>query len=840
MTAPVDRQNELYLVIHGHFYQPPRENPWLEAIEREPSAHPFANWNARIADECYRSNAWARIFDDQGRVLDIVNNYVHMSFNLGPTLLSWLEIELPRVYARILEADRISRRRRSGHGNALAQAYGHAILPLCNARDRLTQIRWGKRDFAWRFGREPEAMWLPETAIDAATVEDLIREGMRFVILSPRQAKRVRPLAGTDEPWADVSPDKVDPRTPYRCFSAKDPARYIDVFFYDGPVAHAISFERALDSSKKLADKLWDAVDTGRRQAQLIHAAVDGETFGHHMRHAERALSYAFEVEAPRRGFRLTNYGEVLEQIPPTHEVELSFGPDGEGSSWSCVHGVGRWYRDCSCHASAPEGWNQAWRGPLRRAINLVRDEAARLFEEMGGELFHDPWAARDAYVDLLLDPSARARAQFWEHHGRDSGGSIGSRIKVLKLLELQRHSLLAQTSCGWFFNDISGLEAVQVLKYAARTVQLMEELSGRNVERPLLDLLGEARSNISEMGSGADVYRRLVLPASVGTYRLVAQYAITDRFRNYPDDHRFYGYQVHRVEGRRLTGGSVSVSVGRLQVEFLRTGETRDVTFAVIHFGGHDFHCAVRPFAGMQKFRLMTEELERIVSHATITELLRVVDAHFGEAYYGLPHLLAEDREEVLDALFGHITTRFAEMYNRLYQENHRAVNALMDTGLKLPQEFRMAAEYVLSRQLNEEIRRQLKSRDAPRYRGALRVVEEATRRGYDLDQTESEQIFNEMLDESVIGLVEHASAATCEEVLQLIGLAESLHIHLEFGPSQDMLYAMLEDRSPDARWRPCAAATRWLHLVLERLQMSESLLEDRPHNPAASLAVV
>jgi alpha-amylase/alpha-mannosidase (GH57 family) len=844
MARPTDDRQDVYLVVHGHFYQPPRENPWLEAIEREPSAAPFPNWNARIADECYRQNAAARIFEDRGRVIEILNNYIHFSFNFGPTLLSWLEIQMPDVYRRILEADRLSVAERSGHGNALAQGYGHAILPLCNDRDRLTQIRWGKRDFSFRFGREPEAMWLPEAAIDAATVEDLIAEGMRFVVLSPKQARRVRPLEaaaephdlhgnGTDEappelppsppPWRDVTPERVDPRMAYRCFSTRDPRRYIDVFFYDGPVAHAISFERVLDSSKQLVDKLWGAVDTSRAGPQLVHAAVDGETFGHHMRHAERALSYAFRVEAPRRGFTLTNYGEYLERHPPTHEVELDFGPDGEGSSWSCAHGVGRWYRDCSCHASAPEGWNQAWRDPLRRAVNLVRDEAARLYEELGGELLVDVWAARDAYVELLLDGGVQARERFLDAHGRSRGRGMSGQLSVLKLLEMQRHSLLAQTSCGWFFNDISGLEAVQVLKYAARTVQLVEELSGRDVEGPLLEVLGEARSNLPEQGTGTDVWRRHVLPASVGINRLAAQYAVTDRFKDYPDDHRFYGYHVHRVEGRRLSGGSVSVSVGRLQVEFLRTGETRDVSYALIHFGGHDFHCAVRPFAGVQEFRRLIDQLESIIGHATVTELLRAVDAHFGEDYYGLRHLLAEEREEVLDALFGHITERFAEMYTRLYRENHRAVNALIETGFKPPDEFRMAAEYVLSRQLNEEIRAQLKSRDRRRYRAAVAVVHEAEARDYRLDKRSSAVVFNEMLDESIEGLVASPTPEAARQALEVVELAGLLDIELELQSAQDMLFRLLEDRSEGATWRACAGE---LPELLDRLQMSPSLV--------------
>jgi alpha-amylase/alpha-mannosidase (GH57 family) len=830
MARRSDDPSEVHLVLHGHFYQPPRENPWLEAIEREVGADPFPNWNARIADECYRRNGWARVFDDEGRVVDMVNNYLHLSFNFGPTLLSWMEQELPKVYARVLEADRLSALARSGHGNALAQGYGHAILPLCNDRDRLTQIRWGKRDFESRFGRTPEALWLPETAIDAATVEDLIAEEMRFVILSPRQARRVRPLGAaaaaeaTRPDWTDVQGDKVDPRMPYRCFSRRDPSRHLDVFFYDGPVAHSISFEKVLHSSKQFVDKLWGAVATERDQ-QLVHAAVDGETFGHHLRHAERALSWTFTAEAQARGFILTNYGEYLERVPPTHEVELDYGPDGEGTSWSCAHGVGRWCRDCGCNAGAPAGWNQAWRTPLRNAVNLVRDAAAALFEEMGADLLREPWAARDDYVELLLDRSSKTRERFIERHGREGGGATARQVRILKLLEMQRFSLLAQTSCGWFFDDISGLEAVQVLKYAARTVQLHEELSGANVERELLEVLAEAESNIEEQGTGADIYRTKVLPSSVGTNRLLAQYAITDMFQEYPEEQRFYGHQVRRIERRQLTTGPVSVTSGRLQVELLRTGETSDVSFALIHFGGHDFHCAVRPFAGVQEFRRFTEHLEQIFHRATITELLRVVDAHFGEAYFGLQHLLPEEREEVLDALFGHLTDRFADMYTRLYREHHRTVSALIDTGLKVPWEFRLAAEYVLTRRLNDQVRRQQGRADPSRYQGARAVAEEARRRGYSLDLSESERIFDEMLIETVSELAARPEEAACKEVLARVELAESLGIQVEPDEAQDLLFELVQRRGAEEP-PPWQGFEALFGQTLNRLRLSSSLI--------------
>ncbi|HEY8413490.1 MAG TPA: DUF3536 domain-containing protein, partial [Pyrinomonadaceae bacterium] len=372
------------LVVHGHFYQPPRENPWTGEVEREPSAAPYHDWNERIHDECYAPNAAA-------------NNYARISFNFGPTLLSWLERHHAGTYQQIIAADRESIAQRNGHGNAIAQAYGHAILPLCNERDRLTQVVWGVADFRFRFGREPEALWLPETAANDATLALLIDQGLRFVILAPEQARRVR--RGSD--WVDVSGGKIDTTHPYRFEHPGGSGRSIAVFFYDGPLARAIAFEEALTSSRVLVELFLRAAQRG----DLVNVATDGETYGHHFKFGDLGLAHALGVDAKQAGFWITNYGEYLDQHPPEFAVELDNGLAGEGSSWSCAHGVDRWTRDCGCHTGGEAGWNQAWRDPLRLALNFLRDDAAVKFESAGSELLRDPWAARNDYISVLLAP---------------------------------------------------------------------------------------------------------------------------------------------------------------------------------------------------------------------------------------------------------------------------------------------------------------------------------------------------------------------------------------------------------------------------------------------------
>jgi alpha-amylase/alpha-mannosidase (GH57 family) len=480
------------LIIHGHFYQPPRENPWTGEVDREISAAPYHDWNERIHAECYGPNAAVLAGNHT------VNNYAHISFNFGPTLLSWLERSYPGAYQSIIEADAASVRQHSGHGNAIAQAYGHAILPLCNERDRLTQVAWGVADFRYRFGREPESMWLPETAVNDATLEVLIEQGLRYVILAPSQASRYRAIGSDD--WRDVNDRGIDGSRAYSYFHRDGSDRSIAIFFYDGPMARAIAFEKALTSSERLVQMIKSSA-AGKA---MVNIATDGETYGHHFKFGDLCLAHVLTVEAPREGFWITNYGEFLDRYPPQFEVSIQSGPQDEGTSWSCGHGVGRWLRNCGCHTGGEPGWNQEWRGPLRSALNYLRDRTAEGFEELGGRLFKDPWAARKAYINVFLKRSTPS-AFLAEHAARPL--SPADEIRAFTLLEMQRNALLMFTSCGWFFYDISGIETVQVMKYAARVIELSDQLGLPSNRKTFLGMLAQARSNVAEKGTGADIY---------------------------------------------------------------------------------------------------------------------------------------------------------------------------------------------------------------------------------------------------------------------------------------------------------------------------------------------
>jgi alpha-amylase/alpha-mannosidase (GH57 family) len=781
------------LVVHGHFYQPPRENPWTDNIEYQPSAHPFSNWNERVERECYRPNAFARIVDNYGRVERIVNNYSLINFNFGATLLAWLERLHPNTYARILEADRTSVASRGGHGNAIAQGYHHSILPLCNERDRRTEIRWGLADFRRRFRREPESLWLPETACDDATLGALIDEGLKYVILSPFQAERVRP-AGR-ETWLSVMDGQLDTTVPYRYLHPDGSGRSLAIFFYDGQLAKAIAFDGVLASSHMLLDRFERSARAD--SASLVHVATDGESYGHHFKFGDRCLAYALEVEAEARGFRVTNYGEFLSRHAPEMEVEIKAGPDGEGTAWSCAHGVGRWTRDCSCHASAPEGWNQKWRAPLRAALNYVRDEAARLFEAQGAELFRDPWRTRDDYVELLSAPQ-RDRAGFFERHAGRRLSEAEER-RALTLLELQRSSLLMFTSCGWFFNDISGIETVQVMKYAARVMDFMGELQSLSPRAGFLELLAGAQSNVEKHGTGADIFLKLVEPARVTPQRIAASLAISSLMDKSEQDGEIAGHTFSLTDFRQEQHGRLALATGRLMLETVSTGKRLDFAVAAMHVGDIDFYCVLKEFPGEVAFTEATEKLWSQFRTGSVPMLLRLMQEHFGPADFNLEHLLPEGRQRIYEIVFGRMVGRFSEQYEYLYEENRRNIEMLQQAGFHLPEELRAAAEFTVMHRLEREINNFEQQNDRAAFREALKIANEVARLGYRLDRTSMRRKFENLIVATVSACINEPETENQEAALALIDLANKLNLHANLERAQEIVYEALQsERAP------------------------------------------
>jgi alpha-amylase/alpha-mannosidase (GH57 family) len=670
--------------IHGHFYQPAREDPWLEAVEIDDSAAPSHDWNERVTAECYAPNAAARILDEHGKIVRIVNNYERVSFNLGPTLARWLERSDPDTYAHILRADRASLAAR-GYGNAIAQAYNHLILPLAARRDKATQVRWGTADFKRRFGRPPDGMWLPETAVDTETLAVLAECGIRFTILAPHQAARVRVASGGE--WVDVSPEVLDTTRPYLCRPA--PGLEIALFFYEGAVAQEIAFGRLLESGESLAGRLLGVgADSSWSGERLVHVATDGETYGHHHRFGEMALAYAIEILEGRAGGETTNYATFLADHPPTHEVQIR-----ERTSWSCAHGIERWRADCGCRTRA--GWHQRWRAPLRAAMDSLKTGADEIFETAGGSIFLDPWAALDGYIDVILDRSDLATTRFLTAHTHRPGHS-DVRREALRLLEMQRHAMLMFASDGWFFDEISGVETVQVLRHAARVIQLAGA-EARRLEAPFIERLRDAESNLPVYGHGTAVYDRLVRPAVVDHRRVAAHTAIMSLFEETPPEHDVYAYRVARRQIRRTARSTHTLASGRAVVTSMMTAESETLSYAVLHFGGTDVHCCVATGWDDQIHAAAAETLAGVHESGSVTEVVRAMDDLFGREFFTLRDLFTEQRRTVLAQLSGETLAHLEASYRRIYHESRGLMETLRSADVPVPREFLVAAEFVL-----------------------------------------------------------------------------------------------------------------------------------------------
>jgi alpha-amylase/alpha-mannosidase (GH57 family) len=778
-----------FICIHGHFYQPPRENPWLEAIEVQDGAAPYHDWNKRITAECYAANAASRILDDKGRILRIVNNYEKISFNFGPTLLSWMESNSPFAYSAILEADAKSREAFGGHGSALAQPYNHMIMPLASLRDKITQVKWGIRDFERRFGREPEGMWLPETAVDLETLRVMADHGIRFTILAPRQALRVRAIS--EEDWHDVEGERIDPKFPYRVDLSGGGA--MALFFYDGGLSRAVAFEHLLASGEALAGRLASAFSDEHDEAQLVHMATDGESYGHHHRFGDMALAYAVHFIETRGTARITNYGEFLAQNPPMREVEIA-----ENTSWSCVHGVQRWKADCGCHTGSNPAWNQAWRGPLRDALDNLNAGLAGIYEERGGTVLKDAWGARDGYIDVVLDRSPETRRGFLESHAAVPPDRDAERL-MLQLLEMQRHAMLMYTSCGWFFDDASGIETVQVLLYAARAVELAREIAGRDLEPAFLERLAAARSNRKEMGTGRDIYRRAVAYSVAGLKKVAAHHAMSLLFRNSVPVDRFYCYRVEDETLEVKGAGKASLLLGRARFVSDMTLDSADLCFGALNMGDHSLTAGVARLDDSGSSGAAAEGLWEVFEAADYHETLRRFDRCFSPEIHGLKSLFRDEQRRILGRIMEATLSDVERVYRRLYDTHLPLMRFLMDAGAPLPKALKVAAEFVL----HTELKRRFQHEDMEPER-IESVLKEAGVLGVEFDADSLEFVFRKTLERTADRLT--ADPGDVQTLLRLdsdLSLLESLPFSVNLRSVQNLCYDLKENKYPDMRER-------------------------------------
>jgi alpha-amylase/alpha-mannosidase (GH57 family) len=808
---------ERYVCIHGHFYQPPRENAWLEYVEQQDSAYPFHDWNERITAECYAPNGMSRILDMGNEVDQIVNNYARISFNFGPTLLAWMAEKEPEAYRAILAADKESRTYYGGHGSAIAQSYNHTILPLSNGRDKYTQLLWGVRDFQFRFGRDSEGMWLPETAVDLETLEILVHLGIRYTILSPYQAKRIRRLKGRS--WRDVSGGRIDPSTPYEVRLPS--GRKIAVFFYDGPISQAIAFENLLRSGEDLASRLISAFsDEGRSWPQLIHIATDGETYGHHHKHGDMALAYALDHIETNKLASLTNYGEYLEKHPPTFEAEI-----WERSAWSCPHGVERWNSGCGCNSGGYPGWDQNWRFPLRQALDWLRDLAASKYEEKSRMLFRDPWEARNAYIDVILDRQTANRDRFLGNHATHHLAD-NERVLAFKLLEMQRHAMLMYTSCGWFFDELSGIETTQVIQYAARTAQLYEDIFDESLEPAFLERLAFARSNISEHKDGRVVYEKFVKPAMIDWQKVAAHYALRSLFEPYPEHERIYCYSVGLIDLVTEDNGHTRLTVGRAQITSEITLESEILSFGAIYMGEHTMNAGVRVYRGEDNYSALKHELSDAFGRAEFPDVIRILDRHFGDSTYSLRSIFHDDQRRILNRIMKSTVAETEAVYRQVYETHAPMMRFLGDLRVPLPRAFLTAAEFAL----NSGLRNMFEDAESLDFAKINTLLEESGRLNLGLDGATLGFALRKTIKRMSERLLENPDDLQLMVNIEMAaGLAKSLPFEVNIWRAQNNYYTMLHNVLPqlvDRHRAGDAEAQEWIsHFLALGRNLSVSL---------------
>jgi alpha-amylase/alpha-mannosidase (GH57 family) len=763
-----------FICIHGHFYQPPRENPWLDEVEVQDSAYPYHDWNARVSAECYARNASARILDNNHRIVDIVNNYSKISFNFGPTLLSWMQDKEPEIYAAVLEADRLSQKHFSGHGSAIAQVYNHMIMPLANTKDKRTQIIWGIKDFESRFKRKPEGMWLAETAVDLESLDLMAEQEIKFTILASHQAKH------------NMSAANVDTRVPYRCNLPS--GRQICIFFYDESIARGVAFEGLLNNGEQFAQRLTDDFNTSNPNAQIVNIATDGESYGHHHKFGDMALAYCLHHIESNQLAQLTVYGEFLEKFPPTQEVEIV-----ENSSWSCIHGVERWRSDCGCSTGGQTGWNQKWRASLRQSLDWLRDQISPLYETQMAAFTNDPWGARDRYIEVILDRSEENMGQFLLNiAGRPL--KEDEKIKILKLLEMQTNAMTMYTSCGWFFNEVSGLETVQILKYAARAIQLAQDAAGVNLEEGFISRLAEVISNIPELKDGAHIYRAMVKPSIVDLLRVGAHYAMTSLFEQYASKTNMYSYTVQSEQYDLKDAGRLRLAVGRAMVRSNVTWEQAHICFAVLHLGDHNFIGGVDNLNADEFLKMHT-----LITHAFLESdtpgVIGGIKDYFKYHNYSLWHLFKEEQQKILNQVLSSTTDDIETSFRQIYDHHYPLMQIKNDISLPLPRMLMTVVEFVLNRDISTVL--EAEDVDIKRFK---QLVEEMKRWAFKRDQASFTFLASERTSTLMNQLSKHPdNIHLIEKVITILELLGQLSLDLDLWKAQNTYFAMGRKIYPD-----------------------------------------
>lgn len=770
--------NHKFLCIHGHFYQPPRENAWLEVIEKQDSAAPFHNWNERINFECYAPNASARILDEQHYIVKIKNNYSRINFNFGPTLLSWLEQADPETYQAIIEADKLSQERFSGHGSAIAQVHSHLIMPLTNRRDKETQVIWGLRDFEHRFGRKSEGIWLAETAVDTETLEILAEHGIQYTILAPRQAKAFRKIG--DKEWIPIANDSVETRRPYLC---KLPSgKSIALYFYHGGVAQGVAFQGLLNNGKGFAHRLLEAFDKGD-STQLVHIATDGESYGHHHRFGEMALADCLNFIEENELATITNYAEYLEKFPPEYEIQIH-----ENSSWSCVHGVERWRSNCGCNTGGHPGWTQAWRAPLRDTLNWLRDELIPIYEREAAKLVQDVWAARNDFIDVLLDRNDRTVNAFIKKHAiRELDKS--EKTRLMRLMEMQRHAILMFTSCGWFFDEISGIETNQILQYANRAIYYANQVTGMDFHPEFISRLETAPSNVYT--NGAVSYKRHVMPARVDLERVAMHYAASSLFAEFPEELELLNYLAKSDIFERFVAGNLRLALGKTTVHSKITYSEKHFSFAVLYLGQLNIIGNISLDMDSDTFTRMASEIEEAFRSTDLGAVIGVMQTYFGSDKFTVQHLFRDEKRKILHTITQDSLRKVEREFREIYNDNYQLMTMIAQSDISVPDAYLSAVQFVVNYDLNEFFANgNFDIRELHRLADELQRWDIQITNEQSFKLTASERIFREMKQLSA-GNMNIKELETLLEVLEAI---DSMTIGLNNWKSQNVYFSMVK----------------------------------------------
>lgn len=677
-----------YLCIHGHFYQPPRENAWLEKIEIQPSAFPYHDWNERITRECYYPNAFSRVLNDDGKIIDIVNNYSKISFNFGPTLLSWMEQNTPVTYQAILDSDKESIKNFDGHGSAMAQVYNHLIMPLANKRDKETQIVWGIEDFKKRFKREPEGMWLGEAAVDTETLELMSRHGIKFSLLAPSQAARFRKI-GTEE-WVDG----IDPNRPY--WYNLPSGNKIALFFYDGQRSQNVAFKGVLQNGKSFAHDLMGGYH-GEYQNELVHIATDGESYGHHHKNGDMALAYCLRYIEENNLTKLTNYGQFLELFEPEYEVEIH-----ENSSWSCAHGVERWRSNCGCHTGGEAHWHQKWRAPLRLALDNARDRMLAIYEKGLASYTDTPWEMRNDYIRVILDRSKGNISRFLKKHIKKAL-TENERTHVMRMLEMQRNAMLMYTSCGWFFNDVSGIETLQILQYACRAIQLGESESDESFEAQFIEDLAKAESNVAQEGTGKDIYLKHILPFQLSLTQVGMHYAVASLFADRPQSLTVLNYDCKSLFFERKSAGLQKLAYGTTVVNSKVTTSKKEFSFVVIYLGQHHLIGGTCKRLSTEEFSPISSALTEAFEQSNVARVVDIIKEKFRAHTFSFFGMFKDEQMKLVNQYLAQSEELAYDSYRKIYDRNYNILNVMKVARLQIPPTLKQNIDDVVNIEFKE-----------------------------------------------------------------------------------------------------------------------------------------